>query len=266
MIERKALLIAFLLLISIFFTCGCYNPKEVKAFLQQPRRPVAGVEYRVYPPDVIRINSIHISEIRGIQQQVRPDGKINLPLLGEIFVAGKTPRQIEWAIEDIARKYYEKVDATVEVIGFNSQRFYVFGQVSRPGPISWTGHDTLLDALAKAQPTNLAWPERIMVIRGSKPTEGGYVTSQPSKGYKITGIHRAPKGNEPRKMTVNLLAMIRSGDMSNNILLMPNDVIYVPPNPFAAVGLALQNILFPVRPVLEAVRVPASIESATSAK
>ena len=142
MIEWKALLIAFLLLISVFLTCGCYNPKEVKAFLQQPRRPVAGVEYRVYPPDVIRINSIHISEIRGIQQQVRPDGKINLPLLGEIFVAGKTPRQIEWVIEDVARKYYEKVDVTVEVIGFNSQRFYVFGQVSRPGPVSYT-HLTL---------------------------------------------------------------------------------------------------------------------------
>ena len=55
------------------------------------------------------------------------------------------------------------------------------------------------------------------------------------------------------------MAMIKHGDMANNIYLLPNDVVYVQPNPFAELGLALQSILYPVRPVLEAARVPAVI-------
>ncbi len=243
---------------------GCYNSDQVKEFLLKPRRPVSGLEYRVYPPDVIAIGSLHVPEIQGISQRVRPDGKINIPLLGEISVAGKTPSEIEKVLTDAAKDYYEQVDATVQVVGYNSQNFYVFGQVGSPGPMPWTGHDSLLDVLARVQPTTLAWPERIIIVRGAKPQEGGYATSQPSGKYHREGVHSAIKDNPAHKMTINLMAMVKSGDMANNILLMPNDVIYVQPNPFAAVGLALQNILFPVRPVLEAVRVPAAVEGATS--
>lgn len=263
-----------------FAACGCYNAQEVRAFLQEPRSPVSGVEYRVYPPDVISIASIHVSEIDRIMQQVRPDGRINVPLVGEVFVAGKTPRQIEEALNKLAREYYEQVDATVQIVGYNSQRFYVLGQVSRPGPMPWTGRDTLLDALAKAQPNDMAWSRRIIVIRGDEPQVGGHcgpttrpaATTMPAPTtapatepspttpladkiqavygdvkYRATGVHAATKDRPRRKMTVNLLAMIRSGDMSHNILLMPNDVIYVQPDPLARVGLAIQTILFPVR-------------------
>ncbi|MCD4699704.1 MAG: polysaccharide biosynthesis/export family protein [Phycisphaerae bacterium] len=260
---EKVAIRACLLGLTVVLT-GCYNADQVNSFLLEPRRPVSGLEYRVYPPDVISIGSLHVPEIQGISQRVRPDGKINLPLLGEILVAGKTPHQIEKVLIEAAGDYYEQVDATVQVVGYNSQSFYVFGQVSSPGPMPWTGHDTLLDALAKTQPTTLAWPERIIVVRGTKPLEGGYATSRPSGKYRRKGVHSAIKDNPANKMTINLMAMVKSGDMANNILLMPNDIIYVQPNPFATVGLALQNILFPVRPVLEAVRVPASVEAATN--
>ncbi len=228
-------------------TSGCYNPKEVEAFLLKPRQVVSGVEYRVYPPDVISISSLHVPEIDGATQQVRPDGKINLPLLGEVYAAGKTPKEIEKALTDAASDYYEQVDATVQVVGYNSQRFYVFGQVSQPGPMPWTGRDTLLDALAKAYPTRLAWPERIMVLRGSEPHEGGQATTQPSRSYALTGVHERSQDNSPKKLTVNLMAMVRSGDMTNNIFLMPNDVIYVQPNPFARAALAIETFFSPFR-------------------
>ena len=228
--------------------CATYDAHEVKAFLQTPRSPVSGTEYRLYPPDVIAISSRGVPEINGIMQRVRPDGKINLPLLGEIGVAGRTPGEVEGLLTKAARDYYQQVDATVTVAEYNSQRFYVFGQVAAPGPMPWTGCDTLLDALARSQPTLLAWPERIVVVRGAKPDQGGYATAD----------------NPRHKMTINLMAMIESGDMANNILLRPNDVIYVQPNPFAAVGLKLQQILFPTRPVLEAARVPATVEAAVN--
>jgi len=152
---------------------GCYNPKHVNAFLHEPRAAVVGVEYHVMPPDVIMIASRYVKEIDQQTQQIRPDGKINLPLVGEVFVAGKTPAEIEQALTEASKEYYEQVDATVMIQGYNSQKFYVFGQVGQPGPMPWTGRDTLLDALAKAQPTPLAWPERIIVVRGDDPQEAG---------------------------------------------------------------------------------------------
>ncbi len=237
---------------------GCYDAKQVNAFLHEPRTAVVGVEYRVMPPDVIMISSRYIMEIDQLTQQIRPDGKVNLPLVGEVFVAGKTPAEIEHVLTEAAKDYYEQVDATVVVQGYNSQKFYVFGQVSRPGPMPWTGRDTLLDALAKAQPTRLAWPERITVVRGDDPQEGGYATTQPSRKYKRKGIHPERPDSPRNRLTVNLRAMIEKGDMANNILLRPNDIIYVQANPLAKVGLWFQNLLFPVSPAIQTITAPSA--------
>jgi protein involved in polysaccharide export with SLBB domain len=254
--------------IAVFLGCclsgGCYDNKKLKAFLLEPRAPVSGTEYRVLPPDRISITSIHVPEISGVKTQVRPDGKINLPLVGEVYVAGKTPKEIEEEIDKAAKEYYEQVDSTVEVVAYMSQRFYVFGQVGRPGPMPWTGRDTLLDVLAVAQPTPLAWPERIMIVRGDEPQVGGYATTKPSTSYTRTGVNPPAKGKPRKTMVINLLAMIESGDMANNILLLPNDVVYVQPNPLARVGLAIQMLLFPIRPAVEAVVTPAGAAAAAA--
>ncbi len=262
---------AALVLVSL---SGCYNANEVGAFLQKDRAPVSGVEYRILPPDVISITSIQVPEINGFQSQVRPDGKINVPLIGEIYLADKTPKQAEEAIKEAAQKYYDEVDAAVQVVGYNSRKFYVFGEVGRPGPMQWTGCDTLLDVLAIVQPTPLAWPERIVVIRAAQPSQGGYANS-PSMKYKLFGFNDPSAAGEvslapldanattqpailaampaeraaPQKMTINLLAMVQHGDMANNILLRPNDIIYVQPNPMASFAREFEKIWSPFRVV-----------------
>ncbi len=249
-------------LFALALCCGCQDRGRLEAFLQMPRSPVSGTEYIVYPPDVISISSVRITEINGLSQRVRPDGKIVLPLLQDVFVAGKTPKQIETAIVEASKEYYEEGDATVQVTGYLSQKFYVFGQVGRPGPIPWTGTDTLLDVLATVQPTPYAWFEKIRVIRGPEPQRGGYL---PPTGKDKKELERRNKEEGHNKVgadevVVNLNAMMKQGDLSHNILLRPNDIIYVKPHPFAAVGLALQQLLFPTRPVLEAVRLPYAME------
>lgn len=254
---RTVITAGLIMVIMASVMSGCYDPKEVQAFLKKNHAPISGVEYRLLPPDIIRITSIRIPEINGVDQQIRPDGKINLPLIGEIEVAGKTPKEVESEITALAGKYYADVDANVQVISFKSQKFFVFGQVARPGPRAWTGHDSLLDALADAQPNDLAWTERIVVVRGSAPMEGGQAPNPQNWKYKTNGIHPDEKVNGVKKMTVNLWAMVKSGDMANNVLLQPNDVIYVQPNPFAKVGLAVQNLLLPIRPAAQTVSEPA---------
>ncbi len=265
LMPRSLPVLATALLVSL---SGCYNANEVNAFLQKDRSPVSGIEYRILPPDVISITSVQVPEINGFQSQVRPDGKINVPLLGEIYVADLTPKQAEDAIREAALKYYDEVDAAVQIEAYNSRKFYVFGEVGRPGPMQWTGCDTLLDVLAIVQPTPLAWPERIVVIRAAKPSQGGYANSSSMK-YKVFGINNpsvatraaasattqpaSPAGATepaaPQKMTINLLAMVQHGDMANNILLRPNDIIYVQPHPFGVVAREFEKIWSPVRVV-----------------
>jgi len=236
---------------------GCYDYKQVRAFTHNPRTSVSGTDYIVYPPDTLLVTSTHIPEINDVAQQVRPDGRINLPLIGELDAAGKTPKQIEAQINQLAKKYYAEVDANIQVVGFNSQKYYIFGEVGKSGPIPWTGHDTLLDALAQAQPTFLGWMERVTVVRGSTPQEGGQEDRKYSLKYHHKGVHPDREDNPPKKLTFNIKAMIKSGDMTNNILLEPNDVIYVQPHPLAAVGLGVQSILLPIRPAAESVEAPA---------
>jgi len=278
-----------------FLAGGCTSEAErLQAFLQERRTPVSGVPYRVLPPDVILVRSTYVPEIDGISQQIRPDGKINLPLVGELDVVGKnetglTPTEIEDQITQASKDYYERVDATVQVVGFNSQKVYVFGQVAGPGPQQWTGTNTLLDVLAQSQPTMLAWPQRILLVRGKPPRRGGYLLetddldqiagkagdgeSAPDEvGTVVAKVEPKEDGAEEKKtpatavpekveakvMRVNLMAMIKKGDMSKNVYLQPDDVIYVPANPLAAVGLALQQVLLPIRPAAETIAVPAS--------
>jgi len=255
MTPQRVLLVA--MIVSVAGACGgCYDPGQVKAFLRQPRSPVAGVDYRILPPDVIEIRSTKVPEINRTRQMVRPDGMINLPLLGEIYLANMTPKEAEAAIVKAAEKHYKDPDCTVLMVRYSSQSYYVFGQVARPGAVIWTGHDTVLDALARAQPTTLAWPERIILVRGAKPTEGGDVTTEAADSYISSGVDKGKK-EQSNRLVVNLMAMIKAGDMTNNVLLEPNDVLYVQPNPLAAIGLAVQNLLLPIRPAAEMVSQPA---------
>lgn len=262
MYVKRSLMVTTLLAAGGCLLAGCYDPREVEAFLQRPRTAVSGVEYRVLPPDMLAVSSTYVPEINGVNVRVRPDGKINLPLLGELYVAGKTPKEIEALIRQGAGAYYEQVDANVRVVGYNSQKLYVFGEVLRPGPRAWTGCDPVLDVLATAQPTELAWAERIVIVRGSEPTQGGYGTPEGTRKYRAIGVHPQPADRPRKRLTLNLMAMVKSGDMANNVLLMPNDIVYVQPNPFAHAGLFMRKVLFPVRPVLETLRVPANVEAA----
>lgn len=297
---------------------GCHGGMEkLNVFLQKPRSPVSATEYRILPPDVLQITSIHVPEINNLKQEVRPDGKINLPLLGEVMAAGRTPGEIEKELVERSKAFYEQQDATVQVTDFRSQKFYVFGQVLRPGPIPWTGADTLLDVLAQVQPTPSAWAEKIHVVRGKPPVRGGYLPGKylkkhPEEAEAIDepqdegeeGTDAKAEGPPPPKddagkppkakgedegfevvqpvtvdiakaareteqaalhpdgkgtvMVVNMMKMIHDGKMAQNVLLRPDDVVYVPPNPLAAFGLAMQQLLLGIQPAAQTIQVPAS--------
>ncbi len=99
--------------------------------------------------DVLAINVWKEPDIsRSIP--VRSDGRISLPLVGEIQAAGQTPMKLETEIASRLKNYISEPEVTVIVQQINSQKFNVLGQVMHPGSYVITNSPTVLDAIAVA--------------------------------------------------------------------------------------------------------------------
>ena len=108
--------------------------------------------YVIDPPDEIVIHAPNIKEIDGVDQAVRPDGNISLPLLGQVHIAGLSPQRAAWAVNDLASRYYASPDARVEVIA-KSKFYLVIGTKIDSGKVPWTGDDTVLTVLSRIRPS-----------------------------------------------------------------------------------------------------------------
>ena len=164
------------LMVSLLSLTGCFSSKakNIAAFAKPQLVGVASDSYILQPPDEIEIYCSKVPEIHMQRQQIRPDGKIMFEALGEIHAAGKTPKELADIMRDKVMLLYtlpsdNPVD--VRIVAFKSKLYYVLGQVYFEGPQEATGRNTLLAALAKARPNNLAWIERIQVIRPSADGE-----------------------------------------------------------------------------------------------
>jgi polysaccharide export outer membrane protein len=99
--------------------------------------------------DVLAINVWKEPDIsRSIP--VRSDGKISLPLVGEVQAAGRTPMKLEDDIASRLKNYISEPEVTVIVQQINSQKFNILGQVAKPGTYALTNNATVLDAIALA--------------------------------------------------------------------------------------------------------------------
>jgi polysaccharide export outer membrane protein len=106
-------------------------------------------DYVIGPQDLLAIDVWHEPELSQ-SVPVRPDGKISLPLIGELEVSGLTPRTLQAQLAQELDAYIRKPQVTVIVREVNSRKFYVIGQIERPGTYSLSAHMTVLDALATA--------------------------------------------------------------------------------------------------------------------
>src|SRR6266849_922238 len=105
--------------------------------------------YVIGADDVLAINVWKEPELsRAVP--VRSDGKISLPLVGEVQASGQTPRQLEQEIAQKLKNYISEPEVTVIVQQINSQKFNILGQVTRPGAYPLTNTLTVLDAIAVA--------------------------------------------------------------------------------------------------------------------
>jgi polysaccharide biosynthesis/export protein len=104
-------------------------------------------DYVIGPQDLLTIDVWHEPELSQ-SVPVRPDGKISLPLIGDMEVSGLTPRILQARLVQELDAYIHKPQVTVIVREVNSRKFYIIGQIERPGTYSLSAHMTVLDALA----------------------------------------------------------------------------------------------------------------------
>ena len=218
----------FLLLTTVFFITGCFssNPRDIQAFLKPYQTDVTAEKYILQPPDEVEVHCTKVPELNMQRQQIRPDGRVGFETLGEFQATGKTPEELAAAIQQKASTLYALVgDQPIEVriTAFKSKVFYVLGQVVQPGPKVYTGRDSVMSAISNAQPSPMAWLERIQVIR--------------------------PSGDEKVKakiFEVNFDRMAAHGELGKNVLLQEGDIIYVPPTILASIGKTVQEITTPI--------------------
>ena len=135
---------------------------------------------------------------------VRSDGRISLPLIGEIQAAGRTPLQLEKDIAAKLQTYITNPDVTVIVQQINSQKFNILGRVLKPGSYPLTGSTTVLDAIAAA---------------------GGFQDFAKQKDIYI--LRAKPAGGETR-LPFNYKDVIRGKHPEENIRLESHDTVVVP--------------------------------------
>ncbi len=225
----------FFSILAVISMTGCFSGSvdNVTAFTPPNKANVTGEDYILQPPDDVTVIATGIPELEGAgtsslgqTQPIRPDGVISFQRVGEIQIAGKTPRQVaEMIAQRLSSLYKITGDNPIEVRPVNKSKFYyMVGMVRDPGAKIFTGRETTLSALAKAVPNiPMAWEEKIQVIRP--------VADSPNKSVILELDYK--------KMT-------EQGDMTCNVLLNEGDVIYVPPTIFASIGMTFQEILGPV--------------------
>jgi polysaccharide export outer membrane protein len=175
------------------------SPSETAHAAARPR----DATYVIGDEDLLVINVWKEPEVsRSIP--VRSDGRISLPLIGEIQAAGRTPVQLEKDIAAKLRTYITDPDVTVIVQQINSQKFNILGRVLKPGSYPLTGSTTVLDAIAAA---------------------GGFQDFAKEKDIYI--LRANPAGGETR-LSFNYKDVIRGKHPEENIRLESHDTVVVP--------------------------------------
>jgi polysaccharide export outer membrane protein len=181
------------------------NPpqQESAAAPVAPAPPKADESYIIGPDDILAINVWKEADVsRSIP--VRSDGKISLPLVGEIQAAGLTPHQLERALVAKLQNFIAEPEVTVIVQEIRSQRFNILGQVARPGSYLLTSTTTVLDAIAMA---------------------GGFRDFAKQKNIYV--LREDGQGNHVR-LPFNYKEVIKGKNSDQNIRLKPRDTIVIP--------------------------------------
>ncbi len=181
--------------------CSLFGPSIPPAPAQAAS---SDYNYIVGPGDTLNIIVWRNPDL-SLSVPVRPDGKLSTPLVDELVVQGKSTIEIARDIEKVLSKYVRDPVVTVvatSFIGPYSEQIRVVGQAARPQFLPYKQRMTLLDVMIAV---------------------GGLTDFADGNGATIL---RTSEGN--KRYSVRLKDLIRNGDISRNVEMLPGDVLIIP--------------------------------------
>ncbi len=160
-------------------------------------------EYKLRSGDEIAVSFL-VDDSLNCRTPVTPSGTVSVPLVGEIMAAGKSAGELATAVEEAMGDYLLDPTVAIVIVEIAVQPIFVIGEVGRPGRIEARGELTVTGALSEAGGLlSSGKPSSVMVIR-------------------TTGVEEATA------IRVDVTKILSGRDFSEDIVLAPNDVVYVP--------------------------------------
>jgi len=164
----------------------------------------SSTEYKIGPKDLLEITVLGVQEINKLVVRVSEEGRITLPLLGEVLVGDLTKFEVEKKLTGLAgERIVLKPQVTVHILEYLSRRVSVVGAVEKPGPFELLGRRTVLAVISEA---------------------GGLTRDA---GEEIIIIRQLPDGANT-SIRISIDGLFVQGDPKLNVTLEPGDVINVP--------------------------------------
>ncbi len=153
--------------------------------------------------DILSVNVWREPDLSVKEVMVRPDGKISLPLIGDVQASGLTVKQLQEKITERLKEYVAAPTVAVAVLKIASQSVSIVGQVAKPGVYYLGSPMTVLELLAKAGGlTEYANKKKIAIVR--------------------------KEGNQTRYFRFNYKEVAKGENLQQNITLKNGDVVIVP--------------------------------------
>ncbi len=179
--------------------------------LNAQAKSVSQMEYRIGPGDDLEIKFTYNPELNE-RVPVRPDGRISVPLAKQIIAAGLTSGELETLLQQKYTPELKKPDVTVIVRGFYAQSVIVDGEVGRPGLVPLMRPMTIIDLIAQS---------------------GGFKDT--ARTNEVLLIRRT--SGKPVVAGVDMDKARDNTDITQDALVLPSDIVYVPRSKIANVDL-----------------------------
>lgn len=169
--SRAALLLGAALMLSLVLTGPAGGPVSL---VNAQTAPAPVKEYVLVPGDTVDINVFGEADLtRSVV--IRPDGKISLPLIGELQAGGLTPEQLRQSVHKALLEHMNRPEVMILVQQVLSKKFYISGEVMRPGTYPLVVPTTVLEALANAGGfKEFVNKKKIRILRGTEQLKFNY--------------------------------------------------------------------------------------------
>jgi len=224
---RAGLALGSMITVATLLTgCASNQAKGPSSFVM-PAAPQPQGEYVLQPGDAIDITFYYHPENNQQNLLVRPDGKIYLPLMGEVQAGGLTAPQVSDAIVKLASANLRDPKVAVNVRTLNPTRVFVGGEVAKPGFVNYTAGLTVTQA--------------VMQVGGWKDT---------ADLEEVVLLQKVSENSsEYRPSKINLAKVVELGDTKADIVLGPSDVLVIPKTGIAKANVWMQQWVINMIPI-----------------